>query len=193
MCLALIVDGQVVLGVIGCPNLSVKSAEPDGPKGCIFVAVKGQGAEQTTLSGDHSVPLTTPPVGPGALNLLESVEAAHADLAFNNKVSELLNVTRPPTRMDSQAKYGCLARGDGGVYLRMPTGIGYQEKIWDHASGSLLVEECGCVVTDSRGEPLDFGLGRTLGENYGVIAAGKDVHARVLAAVQQARAEVHKM
>ena len=60
----------------------------------------------------------------------------------------------------------------------------------DHASGSLLVEECGCVVTDSRGEPLDFGLGRTLGENYGVIAAGKDVHARVLAAVQQSRAEV---
>ena len=32
--------------------------------------------------------------------------------------------------MDSQAKYGCLARGDGGAYLRMPTGTGYQEKIW---------------------------------------------------------------
>ena len=40
------------------------------------------------------------------------------------------------------------------------------------------------MVTDSRGQPLDFGLGRTLGENYGVIAAGKDAHARVLAAVQ---------
>lgn len=76
------------------------------------------------------MPLTTPPVGPGALNFLESVEAAHADLAFNNKVSELLNITHAPTRMDSQAKYGCLARGDGGVYLRMPTGTGYQEKIW---------------------------------------------------------------
>ena len=46
VCLALIVDAQVVLGVIGCPNLPVKSAQPDGPKGCIFVAVKGQGAEQ---------------------------------------------------------------------------------------------------------------------------------------------------
>ena len=32
--------------------------------------------------------------------------------------------------MDSQAKYGCLARGDGGAYLRMPTGVGYKEKIW---------------------------------------------------------------
>ncbi len=32
--------------------------------------------------------------------------------------------------MDSQAKYGCLARGDGGVYMRMPAGSGYKEKIW---------------------------------------------------------------
>jgi 3'-phosphoadenosine 5'-phosphosulfate (PAPS) 3'-phosphatase len=32
--------------------------------------------------------------------------------------------------MDSQAKYDCLARGDGGAYLRMPTGAGYEEKIW---------------------------------------------------------------
>lgn len=44
-------------------------------------------------------------------------------------------------------------------------------------------------MTDSRGEPLNFGLGRTLGENYGVIAAGKDVHPKVLAAVQQVQAE----
>ncbi|KAG8215887.1 hypothetical protein J3R82DRAFT_7854 [Butyriboletus roseoflavus] len=189
VCLALIIDGEVVLGVIGCPNLPVKSGELNEPKGCIFVAVKGQGAEQTTLSGDHSVPLTIPYVGSGTLNLLESVEAAHADLAFNNRVSELLNITRDPTRMDSQAKYGCLARGDGGVYLRMPTGTGYKEKIWDHAPGSLLVQESGGVITDSRGEPLDFGLGRTLGENYGVIAAGKNIHAQVLAAVQQAQAE----
>lgn len=82
------------------------------------------------LSGDHTVPLAIPPVGPGTLNFLESVEAAHADLEFNNRVSELLNIMRAPTRMDSQAKYGCLARGDGSVYLRMPTGAGYREKIW---------------------------------------------------------------
>lgn len=45
-------------------------------------------------------------------------------------------------------------------------------------------------MTDSRGEPLDFGLGRTLGENFGVVAAGKDAHARVLEAVQGASAEM---
>ncbi|KAI0323991.1 inositol monophosphatase [Cubamyces sp. BRFM 1775] len=71
----------------------------------------------------------------------------------------------------------------------MPTGTGYREKIWDHASGAVLVEEAGGVITDGRGEALDFGLGRTLGENFGVVAAGKDVHAKVIAAVKQARAE----
>ena len=59
----------------------------------------------------------------------------------------------------------------------------------DHAPGAVLVEEAGGVISDGRGEPLDFGLGRTLGENFGVVAAGKDVHAKVIAAVKQAKAE----
>lgn len=62
----------------------------------------------------------------------------------------------------------------------------------DHAPGSLLVEEAGGVVTDSRGQPLDFGLGRTLGENFGVVAAGKEVHSQVLEAVKRAQAEESK-
>ena len=64
------------------------------------------------------------------LNTLESVEAAHAAFGFQERVARILNITRQPTRMDSQAKYGALARGDGGIYLRMPTGAGYREKIW---------------------------------------------------------------
>jgi 3'(2'), 5'-bisphosphate nucleotidase len=55
----------------------------------------------------------------------------------------------------------------------------------DHAPGQILVEEAGGIVTNSSGQPLDFGLGRKLGENLGVIAAGKDVHPQILRAVQQ--------
>ena len=98
-------------------------------------------------------------------------------------------MTLPPVRMDSQAKYCCLARGEGGAYLRMPVGTGYREKIWDHAPGSVLVEEAGGTISDSRGKPLDFGLGRTLGENFGVVAAEKTVHPKVIEAVQTAVAE----
>jgi 3'(2'), 5'-bisphosphate nucleotidase len=195
VCLALIVDAQVKIGVIGCPNMPPiqvlsTTGNPEG-KGCIFAAVRGHGAEQVSLSGtsNPTIPLKIPHLSPNELNLLESVEASHSSHPFNDRVSTLLGITRPPIRMDSQAKYGSLARGDGAVYLRMPTGVGYKEKIWDHAPGSLIIEEAGGAVTDSRGQMLDFGLGRTLGENYGVIAAGKHVHPHVLAAVQTALSE----
>ncbi|KAF9039144.1 hypothetical protein BJ165DRAFT_1416518 [Panaeolus papilionaceus] len=188
VCLALIIDSKVQVGVIGCPNLPVDPQDPSKGTGCIFVAVRGHGAEQLTLSLANPTPLMIPPIQPSEISFLESVEPAHSNHSFNDRVATLLSV-RPPTRMDSQAKYGCLARGEGGAYLRMPTGVGYREKIWDHASGNILVEEAGGIVTDSRGKPLDFGLGRTLGENFGVIAAGKDVHPQILAAVQQAQAE----
>lgn len=46
VCLAFIVDAKVQVGVIGCPNLPVDPSRPEGDKGCIFVAVRGQGAQQ---------------------------------------------------------------------------------------------------------------------------------------------------
>jgi len=46
VCLGLIEDGEVVLGVMGCPNLPVDPKQPEGDKGALFVAVKGQGAFQ---------------------------------------------------------------------------------------------------------------------------------------------------
>jgi 3'(2'), 5'-bisphosphate nucleotidase len=38
----------------------------------------------------------------------------------------------------------------------------YVEKIWDHASGWLLVHEAGGRVTDAHGKPLNFAAGRAL-------------------------------
>ena len=133
VCLALIVDARVELGVMGCPNLPVSASDPSGPRGALFVAVRGQGAYQLPLADPFAGPATKlaiPATTPDTLNFLESVEKAHAKLSFNERVGKVLGVTRAPTRMDSQAKYCALARGDGGVYLRMTVGSGYQEKIW---------------------------------------------------------------
>lgn len=52
--------------------------------------------------------------------------------------SQKLGVKAPPVRIDSQAKYGALSRGDGSIYLRFPR-RGYVEKIWDHAAGYIVV------------------------------------------------------
>lgn len=79
--------------------------------------------------------------------------------------------------------------------LRIPTkyvgGKDYQEKIWDHASGSLLIEESGGICTDMNGNPLDFGLGRTLKGNEGIVAAGKDTHPKAVEAVKKAIEEAN--
>ncbi|KAJ9074508.1 3'(2'),5'-bisphosphate nucleotidase, partial [Entomophthora muscae] len=85
--------------------------------------------------------------------------------------------------MDSQCKYGSISRGDGELYLRLPININYQEKIWDHAAGCLIVEESGGKVSDVTGKPLDFSQGRTLASNKGVIASHSDTHSELLKAV----------
>jgi len=167
VCLALLVDARVELGVIGCPNLP--SSPPSDPspspspqttttdRGALFIAVRGQGAYQLPLhppSGVHQQQqqperLTMPRLALHELAFLESYEKAHAALDTNALVASRLGVRAQPVRMDSQAKYAALVRGDegGGVYLRLPVafgkdgdnddggggGGGYQEKIWVRA------------------------------------------------------------
>lgn len=119
----------------------------------------------------------------------ESVEAGHTSKPLNARIAQLLGITRPPVQMDSQAKYCSIARGDGHIYLRLPVQAGYEEKIWDHASGVVLVQEAGGVVSDMNGKPLDFSQGRTLSGNKGVIASPANLHDQVIKHVQQALAE----
>ncbi|GAA5889127.1 hypothetical protein JCM16303_000108 [Sporobolomyces ruberrimus] len=193
VCLGLLEKGKVVLGVMGCPNLPVDPKNPEGEKGALFVAVKGQGAFQRSFSSSKltKIKMNELPSLESA-SFCESVEAGHSDHGTNARIASLLGITKPSVRMDSQAKYCSIARGDGDIYLRLPVSDTYEEKIWDHSSGSLLVEEAGGVVSDMNGKPLDFSVGRTLKENKGVVAAHKDVHAKVIEAVKQAVEESKK-
>ncbi|ODQ67045.1 3(2),5-bisphosphate nucleotidase HAL2 [Nadsonia fulvescens var. elongata DSM 6958] len=186
VCLALLVDSEVVVGVIGCPNLPVDPSNPEGETGVIFSAVKGQGAFQRALSSDVATPISFSDVqSTEDAVFCESVESGHSAHGTQSKIAELLNISKPSVRMDSQAKYCSIARGDGDIYLRLPVSDTYQEKIWDHASGNLLVSEAGGKVTDMFGNDLNFGVGRTLKNNKGVIAASNLLHQKVIDAVKQ--------
>jgi len=98
-------------------------------------------------------------------------------------VAAELGITAEPRRLDSQAKYAIVARGEAQIYLRIPTKKGYEEKIWDHAAGCLCVQEAGGRVSDLDGRDLDFSQGRTLKANRGVVATNGKIHDQVLAAV----------
>lgn len=179
--LALIENGQVVLGVLGCPNL-------DGPngRGVVMAATRGGGARMLAIDGDdeQGVPVHVGDItDPAEARFCESVESGHSDQDQSAQIARRLGITQPPVRMDSQAKYAAVSRGDASIYLRLPTRADYEEKIWDHAAGCIVVEEAGGTVTDIAGQPLDFSRGRTLSANKGVVATNGKVHGAVVGVV----------
>jgi 3'(2'), 5'-bisphosphate nucleotidase len=181
--LALVEDGQVRLGVLGCPSLPLASLKGQG--GALFVAVLGQGAAIRSIDRPEEREIRVADIAnPSEALFCESFESSHSSHGDMGEIVKLLGVKNPPLRMDSQAKYGILARGDGTVYLRLPTKRSYVEKIWDHAAGCILVEEAGGKVTDLFGKPLDFSQGKTLVKNKGVIATNGKLHDVVLNAVK---------
>lgn len=174
--LALIENGTVVLGAMACPQL-------DG--GLVLTGVRGHGARVAKLD-DHSSSEHIHVAKPAKLadyRFCESVEAAHSSHSEAATIAEQLGIATAPVRLDSQAKYATVAKGDAQIYLRLPTRKDYREKIWDHGAGVIIVEEAGGTVTDAYGEPLDFGQGRRLENNRGVIATAGE-HAKVAAVVR---------
>ena len=186
--LALLEEGEVVVGMLGCPNLD----DGRGGLGALFTAVRGEGA--------RALPLWDPaPDGPSVrvssltstaeARFCESVESGHSDQDQSARIAAELGIIQEPFRIDSQCKYAAIARGDASIYLRLPTRKDYREKIWDHAAGKLVVEEAGGRVTDVEGNALDFSHGRTLDANRGVVATCGPIHDRVIEVVRKVRAE----
>lgn len=200
VCLALVEDGKVVLGVIGCPNLPehiTLNEIQSGNKGGLFSAVTGVGAFYTPLfETDEFTPLKdqqqinmTSETSPATLRVVEGVEKGHSSHSTQSQIKQQLGfdadtVARQTINLDSQVKYCVLAKGQADIYLRLPISETYREKIWDHAAGNVLLYESGGQVGDVTGEPLDFGKGRQL-ESKGVIAANKAVFSKVIDAVNK--------
>jgi 3'(2'), 5'-bisphosphate nucleotidase len=180
--LARIEGDQVELGVLGCPKL-----ESDGRVGVIVRAERGQGALCLPLEGEAEPRPTSarPLEDPRELRLVESVEPSHSSHAATRRIADRLGVRAASLRLDSQAKYAAVALGLADVYLRLPGRSTWREFIWDHAAGSLVVEEAGGAVSDARGRALDFGEGRWLRDCRGVVAAPQGLHAAVVSAASE--------
>ena len=188
--LAMVVEGQVVVAALACPSLVAGEEDrTQGEPGAIFFAVRGQGA--FVVAGGPETDASPSPVrvsdrdDPAAVRFCESVESGHSAHGDAAAVAGRLGITAQPLRMDSQAKYAVVARGEADIYFRLPTRADYREKIWDHAAGALIVTEAGGVVSDIHGRPLEFHHGRELAANRGVIVTNGRLHHRVLDAVRR--------
>ncbi len=187
--LALIAEGSVQIGVLGCPNLDLGVDRDSISAGSLVLAVRGSGTwaaslpaltEYTRLSVSERREHTQ-------ARLLRSFESGHTNTAQLDEFVRRLSAQSEPLRLDSQAKYALLAAGQGDLLLRLlsPEKPDYREKIWDQAAGSLIVEEAGGKVTDLYGRSLDFTAGRTLRNNQGVLASNGHLHASALETLRE--------
>ncbi|CAN6558057.1 unnamed protein product [Malus baccata var. baccata] len=211
--LALIEDGKVVIGVLGCPNYPMNKellsyhyqyhevmsklsppSEDMWERGCVMYARRGSGKAwmQPPIRGDKKF------VWPNSARLIrvssiddpalatccEPVERANSDHSFTAGLAHSVGLRNQPLRVYSMVKYAAIARGDAELFMKFAR-TGYKEKIWDHAAGLVIVEEAGGVVTDAGGRPLDFSKGPYLEElDRGiVVCSGATLHEKIIDAV----------
>ncbi len=190
--LALIIDGHVRIGVLGCPNLRDGYIPDIGGPGSLLGAQLGQGTWHKPLSGSvayerlHVSQRSTPQHA----RMLRSYESGHTNTDQIDEFVQLIGIEADPVCMDSQAKYAVLAAGHGDLLLRLlsPSKPDYREKIWDQAAGSLIVQEAGGRITDLEGRAMDFRAGRTLAANRGVLASNSRLHEIALTGLRSIRA-----
>jgi 3'(2'), 5'-bisphosphate nucleotidase len=186
--LALIERGEVKVGVLGCPALRMDPADTDGISGIMLAATRGAGTMISPLAGGESRAIrVNREQNPEGWRFVESVESGHGDHDLQSRIAKATGIDRPSLRMDSQAKYAAVARGEAILYLRLPSPkySDYHEKIWDHAAGSIVVEEAGGTVTDMHGNVLDFGQDFLMKGNKGVVVSNGVVHDAAIKALAE--------
>ncbi|EPS30760.1 hypothetical protein PDE_05712 [Penicillium oxalicum 114-2] len=201
VCLSLVEDGTQRVGVLGCPNLKIdegpvseETVDRDG-NGLLLTAIAGHGAFIAPLGKGalhESRPLEKLPVVEETrdVRFVDTQAASSHNLDVHARVAKQLDCPWPNTVdvWSAQMRYVAIAvQGGCNAFIKVPREKNYRSKIWDHAGGMLLVQELGCVVTDLEGQPVNCGLGRTLGGCYGMVVAPASIHGRLLEAVKRAR------
>ncbi|OBA27269.1 3(2),5-bisphosphate nucleotidase HAL2 [Hanseniaspora valbyensis NRRL Y-1626] len=192
ICLSLLNEkGQVILGVLGCPNLSLNKyydselhgkhrfnyAQLDsecGTDGYIFYSKAEE--DFVSFASDNKIDLSK-------LITLEGFEKTHSSHDLQDLIKQKFNINNA-LHLDSQVKYCLLALNLGNLYLRLPTSLEFREKIWDHAAGNSLLKSLNYNHTDSLDDlDVDFYTGGRFFLTKGVIASNlsKELHAQVVA------------
>ncbi|XP_019194010.1 PREDICTED: PAP-specific phosphatase HAL2-like [Ipomoea nil] len=211
--LALVDNGEVVIGVLGCPNYPMKvqlnnqnqqnHTMPDiywtstgkHEEGCVMYTSRGCGRSwMQPLVFDTDKKFEWPNFAreirvssiddPELATICEPVERANTNHSFTAGLASSVGLRKQPLRVYSMVKYAAIACGNAEIFMKFAR-AGYKEKIWDHAAGVLLVEEAGGVVTDAGGRPLDFSRGVYLeGLDRGIVAcSGVKLHDAIIGAV----------
>ncbi|UPK95155.1 hypothetical protein LCI18_006090 [Fusarium solani-melongenae] len=197
--LALIEDGQEVIGVLGCPNISAKMTrvseeDVDQKLGIMLTAVRGRGATIRTMtqSGlEEASPLgLLKPFSSKNLHIVDCTTSMSSRHDLVAKLADDFKTAFPNTEVwSSHIRYAALVVGGGDVQFWIPTPQLSKMCVWDHAGSQLIFTELGGKVTDLDGRDVDFGAGRYLNRNRGLVVARGEIHTTVLRAMKKILAE----
>ncbi|CAL0312035.1 unnamed protein product [Lupinus luteus] len=211
--LSLIEAGEVVLGVLGCPNYPMKkewlsynhsyqriismltpTTSETWNKGCVIYAKKSSGkawmqpvlhVNKKFVWPNHAKQVSISSIdNPALANFCETVDKANSSHSFTEGLALSVGLSKQPLRARGAMKYVAIAHGNAEVFMKFAR-ASYKEKIWDHAAGVIIIEEAGGIVTDVRGDPLDFSKGLYLeGLDRGIVAcAGATLHEKIIDAI----------
>ncbi|KAF4333527.1 hypothetical protein FBEOM_12639 [Fusarium beomiforme] len=195
--MALLVDGEQTVGIVGAPNLSIdakaplknEDVDPTG-NGCIFFAVKGHGAYIRPLRSDQ--PRKLPLHSTNDISLVTSTTVDSALSGIHEIVASCLNTPYPGNDLLPWVlRWAVLAMGIGNTTVWVYKRRDRYAKAWDHVGAMLLFEETGGKITDVHGKKIDLTAGRKMSANFGFVAA-RDGHERVLEVVREVLTEQGK-
>lgn len=187
--LALIEEGKVVIGVLGCPNYPRKKewlnhhhhhhesyqsmpkmsdTSDTWEKGCVLYAQRGSGEAwmQPLIHGNkkHTWSNSAQRVQVSAIDDPALATFCEPVEKANTNHSFTAGVAHSMGLNKQPLRVHSMVKyaaiARGDAEIFMKFAqSGYKEKIWDHAAGVIIVEEAGGVVTDAGGHPLDFSRG----------------------------------
>ncbi len=144
--LALVSDGEPLLGIVGAPALGV-----------IWRGLVGHGAERLSVAADGTIagtaPIHTRPLPPPGAPWTVAISRSHLDARTLAFIAERPGAVQ--AQLGSALKFGRIAEGAADIYPRMsPTCE------WDIAAGAAVVIAAGGKLTDASGAPLRFDVPR---------------------------------
>lgn len=194
--LALVVEGEIVLGVMGCPNWQTNKSKNDKntlESGIIMVSHIGCGTWSKELSeslnwyrclvdGHNSVQK-----GRFCISESQTWDSLPLSSSFGSTI-DVNNVGDNqvlllPTCCGSLCKYLMVASGRATVFIQR-TRAERVIKVWDHAVGVICVEEAGGKVTDWNGDRLDLAEDeverKALFPPGGILVSNSSLHEEIL-------------
>ena len=191
--LALIEDGEVVLAVMGCPNLPLEgepgAAITGGSVGCLLRGRAGRGAQMLRCgmrTPDARWPIhRSGRADIGSARPLRRVGRSGALRPVGVCAASARPWASPPNRCGWTARpstpWSLAAMPRSTCACRVATTA--------RTSGTtrrahLIVTEAGGRVSDVEGRPLDFTTGTRMTANRGIVAAAAPIHGEVVAAVR---------